>query len=98
MQFCQDCIIMERQWNPKKEEQAERRFIRPEGAKGSTVNANYVVVDGTIDEYLTELVEIKRANTDQTLDGVEYEWNEAGLVKELAAVLAKKGSKKWRLS
>lgn len=97
MQFCQDCIIMERQWNPKKEEQAERRFIRPEGAKGNTVNANYPTVVGTIDEYLTELIEIKRANTDQTLDGVEYSWNEASLIKELGAILAKKGAKKWRL-
>lgn len=97
LQFCSDCILMERQWNPKKEEQAERRFIRPEGAKVDSVNANYILVAGTIDEYLTELVEVKRANTDQTLDGVEYSWNEASLIKELGEVLARKGGKKFRL-
>lgn len=97
LQFCSDCIILEREWNPKKEEQAERRFIRPEGVKVTFVNANYILTAGTIDEYLTELIEIKRANTDQTLDGIEYEFHEASLLKELAETLARKGSKKWRL-
>jgi SNF2 family DNA or RNA helicase len=101
LQFCYDCIVAERMWNPKKEEQMERRFIRPsqdDGKKESCVNANYPTVIGTIDEYFTEIVEVKRANVDQTLDGEGGDFSEAGLMKELASVLAQKGGKKWRLN
>jgi len=101
---CQDLDVAERLWNPKKEEQAEARIQRigSMGTKTETgelgrINANYIMVAGTIDEYFAELVEKKRANVDQTLDGKEYDFNEASLIKELATVLAQKGSKKWKL-
>lgn len=97
----EDCILLERQWNPKKEEQAEKRVQRI-GAVGTgdsekKIIAHYILSDGTIDEYFTELVEKKRANVNQALDGVESDYNETSLMRELAEVLAKKGSKKWRL-
>lgn len=97
----EDCIILERQWNPKKEEQAERRVQRigavNTGEVEKKIIAHYILSDGTIDEYFTELVEIKRANVNQALDGEESNWNESSLMKELAEVLARKGSKKWKL-
>ena len=96
----QHCIILERHWNPKKEEQAEHRLLRI-GAKGKSeggsISSDYILSTGTIDEYFTELVEQKRANVDQTLDGAEYIWNETGLMMELAEILSRKGKKKWRL-
>lgn len=96
----QHCILLERHWNPKKEEQAEHRLLRI-GAKlasaGGSISADYILSSGTIDEYFTELVEIKRANIDQTLDGAEYVWSENSLIKELAEVLSRKGSKKWKI-
>jgi len=96
----QHCILLERHWNPKKEEQAEHRLLRI-GAKGKSeggsISADYILSTGTIDEYFTELVEIKRSNIDQTLDGAEYVWNEQGLMMELAEILSRKGSKKWKL-
>jgi SNF2 family DNA or RNA helicase len=36
LQKCSDCLIVERQWNPANEEQAESRFIRI-GASGKIV-------------------------------------------------------------
>lgn len=95
-EVCCDCILLERQWNPPKEKQVEDRFSRI-GSKFSSVSANYILSTGTIDEYFTEIVEVKRAIIDQTLDGKDYQWSEQGLMKELAEVLARKGAKKWRL-
>lgn len=96
---CSDCILLERHFNPKKEEQAEKRIQRI-GAMGdalSWINAMYILSVGTIDEWFTELVEVKRANVDQTLDGAEYAWDEQSLTMELAATIARKGNKKWKL-
>lgn len=95
------CIVLERQWNPKKEEQAEKRLQRigaiGTGETDSKISADYIMVTGTIDEYFADLVEIKRANVNQTLDHEESNFQEASLIKELSAVLAQKGSKKWKL-
>lgn len=97
-EVCHDCIVAERQWTPADEEQVERRFKRIGAEKGGTVNANYILTTGTIDEFFTELVEKKRAIMAQTLDGdTEYVWDQSSLMKELAETLARKGSKKWRL-
>jgi SNF2 family DNA or RNA helicase len=97
LQFCSDCLIMERQWNPSYEEQAEARFPRP-GSTADRVNATYLIAAGTIDDFLTDIVETKRRNVAQTLDGKEIEWDEKSLVGELAKVLQTKGLAKWRLS
>lgn len=120
LQFCTDCIILERQWNPANESQMEGRFVRigavcpqcntrqdsglTESPKCVTcgyelkVDANYILTTGTIDEYFTELVEYKRSIMDSVLDGkVNNQWNEEGLMKELAQILAKKGGNRWRL-
>jgi SWI/SNF-related matrix-associated actin-dependent regulator of chromatin subfamily A-like protein 1 len=97
LQFCSDCLIMERQWNPSQEEQAEGRFPRP-GATMDKVNAVYLIAAGTIDDFLTQLVEEKRRNVKNTLDFEEVTWDERGLIMELARVIANKGLQRWKLS
>ncbi|KKK71861.1 hypothetical protein LCGC14_2909670, partial [marine sediment metagenome] len=57
-QFCSYAILLERQWNTPKEVQFEGRFHR-RGTK-LPVTVEYLVARGSIDEWLTELVEKKR--------------------------------------
>jgi len=94
LQFCSDAIMMERQWNPANEEQAETRFTRF-GSTANKVNVTYMISIGTIDDWLTELVEDKRELIGSVVDGKEANWNESSLMSELANLLATKGAKKW---
>lgn len=94
LQFCSDCLIMERQWNPSKEEQAEGRFPRP-GSTADKINAHYLIAAGTIDDFLTEIVEYKRRNVSQTLDGKDIAWEEQSLMVELTDALRTRGLRKW---
>lgn len=94
LQFCSDCVMMERQWNPANEEQAEARFIRI-GQLSDKVTAAYFVAVGTVDEFFAKIVEKKRAISANALDGQELKWDESSLIKELAEVLAQSGGKQW---
>jgi len=93
---CSDIIMLERQWTPADEEQCEARVSRS-GSEASSISAEYIISDGTIDEFFTELCEQKRASIGKTLDGIEVQWNQANLMKELAETLARKGGKRWKL-
>lgn len=84
---CSDCILMERQWNPANEEQAEFRFKRV-GQYASIINATYPVALETIDEYFTKLVEGKRMDVKYSLDGIKQEWNQNNIISELAGIIA----------
>ncbi len=95
LQFCSDAVILERQWNPANEEQVEGRFHR--FGQLNNVSITYMLASGTIDEFFTELVEIKRSIVAATLDNKQIEWNQQSLMKELAEVLVTKGRKAWRL-
>lgn len=95
LQFCSDAIILERQWNPANEEQVEGRFHR--FGQLNNVSITYMLASGTIDEYFTELVEIKRSIVAATLDKKEIQWNQQSLMKELAEILVTKGRKAWSL-
>jgi SNF2 family DNA or RNA helicase len=95
LQFCSDAVMLERQWNPPREEQAEARFHRF-GQKNS-VSVTYMIASGTIDEYFTELVEKKRAIILQTMDNKEIMWEENSLMKELVEILVTCGKKKWTI-
>jgi Superfamily II DNA/RNA helicases, SNF2 family len=95
LQFVNDAVMLERQWNPSKEEQAEKRHHRY-GQKNN-VTITYMIASGTIDEYFTELVEQKRVLVGSSLDGEEKNWNENSLMSELAHVLVTKGKKAWKL-
>ena len=95
LQFCSDCIMHERQWNPSKEEQAEDRFHRM--GQENHVTIDYMICSETIDEYFTELVEQKRAIVAATLDNKQIAWDENSLMSELATILVTKGKKAWKL-
>lgn len=94
LQVCSDCIMLERQWNPANEEQAEARFPRP-GSTAESISALYLVAVGTVDEFFSEIVERKREIVATTLGGEAYEWDQSSIMKELAATLAASGSRKW---
>lgn len=95
LQFCADSVMMERQWNPANEEQAESRFHRY-GQKNA-VTTSYSICSETIDEYFTELVEQKRAIVASALDNKEYVWDQNSLMADLAMVLVTRGKKAWKL-
>jgi SNF2 family DNA or RNA helicase len=96
LQFVSDAVMLERQWNPSKESQAEKRHHRY-GQKNA-VTVTYMIASGTIDEYFTELVEQKRAIVASSLDGEDQiNWNEQSLMSELAQTLVLKGKKAWKL-
>ena len=95
LQFCSDAVILERQWTPTREEQVEDRFHR--FGQQNNVSISYFVASGTIDEYFTELVEIKRARVTATMDNKEIIWNQQSLMKELAEILVTRGLNAWRL-
>jgi SNF2 family DNA or RNA helicase len=93
LQFCSDAIMLERQWNPANEEQAEGRFHR--FGQENNVSVTYMLASGTIDEYFTELVESKRAIIAAALDGKEISWDQKSLLKDLAEALVSRGREKW---
>lgn len=95
LQFVSDVVMLERQWNPAKEGQAEKRHHRY-GQKNA-VTVTYMIASGTIDEKLTEIVESKRATMSSTLDNEEVNWNESSLMSELATMLVTTGKKAWKL-
>lgn len=94
LQFCSDCIMAERQWNPANEEQAEARFPRP-GSTADKINADYFIAVGTVDEFFSELVERKRQIVTATMAGEAAPWNESSLIKELADMVRQRGGQKW---
>jgi len=99
LQFCSDAIMLERQWNPANEEQAEGRFIRlGRASDAGPVRMIYMIASETIDEYFTELVESKRAIMASTLDGKDISWDQTSLMKELAQAIVSKGKTKWTMT
>ncbi len=95
-QMCSDAIIVERQWNPANEEQAEGRFPRP-GATAESVSITYALALGTPDEYLAEIVERKREICKKTMGNEAIQWNQSSVIKELSEILISKGGKRWNL-
>lgn len=93
--FCQDFVMMERQWNPANEEQCESRF--PDITKSGTILGCYMVAIGTIDEYLSRLVEQKRAMFVQAMEGKNVQWDETSIIKELTEILIKEGRKNFSI-
>lgn len=96
LQFCSDAVLLERQWNPANEENyAEDRFHR--FGQKNNVSITYMIASGTIDDFFTELVEVKRAIVASTLDNKSIEWNQQSLMKELAETLVLRGRKAFKL-
>ena len=94
LQFCEYAKICERQWNPKREEQAEMRFPRP-GSVAQSIEIDYIMAQGTIDELMGNLAERKRARADSAVDGKITEVNETAYMKELMDILRKEGRSMW---
>lgn len=89
-------VMLERQWNPANEEQAEARPVKVDGTNNQ-VNATYFLATGTIDEYFANLVEDKRKILKQTMRGDgEIKWSEESLMMELVDLLARNGGKSWK--
>ena len=97
LQFCQDFIMHERQWNPANEEQAEGRFPRI-GSTANHITGTYMVAIGTIDEYFAELVERKRQIFKQTMgDKDQLPWDESSIMTELTEKIMFEGRKRWKI-
>jgi SWI/SNF-related matrix-associated actin-dependent regulator of chromatin subfamily A-like protein 1 len=95
LQFCSDAVLLERQWNPANEEQVEARFHR--FGQENPVSITYMIASGTIDEYFTELVEMKRSVVFSTMDNIQVKWDQSSLIKELTSILVSKGRERWRI-
>jgi SNF2 family DNA or RNA helicase len=95
---CSKMLVLERQWNPANEEQAEKRLHRM--GQENPVEALYLVAVGTVDELFTEMVERKRQITKETYGDSEVEkWDETGTVRGLVeAIISKRGGKKWQIA
>jgi SNF2 family DNA or RNA helicase len=98
MQFCHHAVLVEREWNPANEEQAEKRFSRIGIEAGiDKIIVLYPTALGTIDEFFANLVEQKRAWMKAALDGEIVDFQESSLIKELAEMLAEKGLDHWKI-
>ena len=66
--YCNNCLILERQWSSADEEQFEFRFYNPDmSIKTAPTAIEYVVAKGTIDEFFFDLVEDKRRIFGETI-------------------------------
>jgi SNF2 family DNA or RNA helicase len=100
---CGDVVMLERQWNPPKEEQAISRFVRIGFMKSSKIKLNsviaqYILAIGTIDDWLTSLIEEKRSIFDQAVNNREVEAAEMQLMQMLMQKIVNEGRKRWKLS
>jgi SNF2 family DNA or RNA helicase len=97
-QMCSDAVIVERQWNPANEEQAEGRFPRPGIDKAiESISITYALALGTPDEYLAEIVERKREICRKTMGNEAIAWDQSSVIREMADLLFSKGGKRWNL-
>ena len=97
LQPVSDAIFVERQWNSVNEMQAERRFSRP-GATAEYISIKYLLAAGTIDDYLTEIIERKRKYVTEAITGeITEDLSENSVLSELASKLVSMGKPKWRL-
>lgn len=94
LQFCSDCIMVERQWNPANEEQAEGRFSRI-GSLADKINATYMTAIGTVDEFFMQLVEAKRKIVNEAMTGKKVNWQDDDILSELSSMIVKHGRKAW---
>lgn len=98
LQQCHYAVMVERQWNPQNEEQAEGRFPRP-GSTASGIMVVYVIATGTIDEWFAEIVERKRSLFKATMgDSGAGAWDETSIMKELMEAAYTKARSLWRPS
>lgn len=90
---CNECIIMEHQWNAANEEQFEARFRRI-GQKERNVTATYMVAGATIDEMLVDIKERKRALVKNGMGGNYVPYTESEMIAQLAEAMEANRAKK----
>ncbi len=95
-QYCNDMIMLERQWNPANEEQAEKRISQRIGQMNHCTGTYFVAV-GTVCEFFSEIVERKREIVGKTLSGKASSWDQSSLIRELTEKLQSEGMKRWSL-
>jgi SNF2 family DNA or RNA helicase len=93
---CGLAIMHERQWNPANEEQCEGRFSRI-GSVKSSILVKYMIAVGTIDEWLTNLIDEKRVDVTATLDGRYVTPDETSLTREMMDIIYREGRQRWKL-
>jgi SNF2 family DNA or RNA helicase len=83
--YCDNVLVLERQWNSATEEQFEFRFYNPDKSiKKNPTNIEYILAKGTLDEWWYDMVEEKRKVFGET---VATHWDlqsDAVSFKELA--------------
>ncbi|MDE1971245.1 MAG: DEAD/DEAH box helicase [Patescibacteria group bacterium] len=77
LQFCNNCIVLERQWNAAVEEQFEDRFNR--FGQKLPVTSMYPKVLKTVDQWFAEMVEEKRAIFGETVALDLEQWLSQGV-------------------
>lgn len=66
--YCNNVLILERQWSAADEEQFEFRFYNPDlKIAAAPTTAEYVVIKGSIEQFFYELVESKRSIFGETV-------------------------------
>jgi len=74
--YCDNILVLERQWSAADEEQFEFRFYNPDKSiKDRPTSVEYVIAKGTIDEWFYDLVEEKRKIFGETL-GTNWSLND----------------------
>lgn len=108
IQFCQNAIQLERQWNPQNEEQAEFRFSRPLtkedlpeylypiAERKISIRVPYFIAAGTVDEILTHIVERKRHNFRKSMNVKDenLSWDENEIIQLVAEEIIRRRYKK----
>lgn len=95
IQFCQNFILVEREWNPANEEQVHKRFSRINSSH-DVVRGILPIAIGTIDEFFLQLLAQKEVFIESTY-GREIKVEENSLLKELAEMLMTKGLDRWKM-
>lgn len=66
--YCDNVLILERQWNSEMESQFEFRFYNPDKSiKKNPTNVEYVIAKGTLDEWFYDMIESKRRVVGETV-------------------------------
>ena len=86
--FCDQAVMVERQWNASNEEQAECRLIHPEKLE-AFVDVIYMVARKTMDEPHAQLVEKKREICHTAVGEDVVKWDKSDFMQELMIILAK---------
>lgn len=99
LQTCRHAIMHERQWNPQNEDQAAPGRFRRIGANFNMVNVQFTTASGTVDEFIGNKVEKKRAWFHNTMNkGLMPEWSEKAFAKEIAEDIVNDWNKKNKKS